>query len=139
MAATINIAVFYIAIQKWRGNVWMGSALADNGWKWKWSLALLNIGVVGMTMALLIAGYEQSFVERAVGGSTWAGYFAGQNHPWFVQAMVWRMIFGWVTAAGTVLLIWDLVTIGAGETRAALVHAREDETKADTPEAPAVA
>ena len=137
--ATINIAVFYIAIQKWRGNVWMGSALADNGWKWKWSLALLNIGVVGMTMALLIAGYEQSFVERAVGGSTWAGYFAGQNHPWFVQAMVWRMIFGWVTAAGTVLLIWDLVTIGAGETRSALVHAREDETKPGTPEAPAVA
>ena len=90
-------------------------------------------------MALLIAGYEQSFVERAVGGSTWASYFAGQTHPWFVQAMFWRMIFGWVTAAGTVLLIWDLVTIGAGETRAALVHEREEDTKTGTPEAPAVA
>jgi len=137
--ATINIAVFYIAIQKWRGNVWMGSGLADNGWKWKWSLALLNIGVIGMTMALLIAGYEQSFVERAIEGSTWAGYFAGQTHPWFVQAMFWRMIFGWVTAAGLVLLIWDLLTIGAGETRAALVHEKEEETKSGSSEAPVVA
>ncbi len=117
--ATINIAVFYLAIQKWRGNVWMAGGLADNGWKWKWSLALLNIGVVGMTMALLIAGYEQSFIERAVGGSTWSGYFAAQTNPWFMQGMWWRQLFGWVTAAGVVLLVWDLVTIGRGETRAA--------------------
>jgi hypothetical protein len=39
-------------------------AMADSGWKWKWSLGLLNAGVLGMTMALLIAGYEQSFMER---------------------------------------------------------------------------
>lgn len=119
--ATINIAFFYIALQKWRGNVWMGAGLAGNGWKWKWSLALLNIGVVGMTMALLISGYEQSFIERAIEGSTWSGFFAGQSHPWFVQGMYWRMVFGWVTAAGLALLIWDMLTIGAGESRKALV------------------
>ncbi len=137
--ATINIAVFYIAIQQWRGNVWMSSGLADNGWKWKWSLALLNIGVVGMTVALLIAGYEQSFIERAVGGSTWAAYFAGQSHPWFIQGMFWRMIFGYVTAAGLALLIWDLLTIGAGETRTAQALKREAEEQPSAATAAATA
>jgi len=116
--ATIVIAVFYIAVQQWRGGVWMSSDLPGNGWKWKWSLALLNIGVFGMTMAMLIAGYEQSFIERAIEGSTWSGYFAAQMHPWFIQGMNWRMVFGLVTAVGTVLLVWDLLTIGKGETRA---------------------
>ena len=118
----------------------MSGGLADNGWKWKWSLALLNIGVIGMTMALLIAGYEQSFIERAMGGSTWAAYFAGQSHPWFIQGMFWRMIFGYVTAAGLALLVWDLLTIGAGETRTArtLVHEEEGESSG-TAEAAATA
>ena len=98
--ATINIAVFYIALQKWRGNVYMGAGLPGNGWKWKWSLGLLCSGVVGMTIALLIAGYEQSFVERALGGSTWAAYFEAQRGAWFVQGMFWRQIWGYVTAAG---------------------------------------
>ena len=119
--ATINIAFFYMAMQGWRGNVWMGNELAGNGWKWKWSLGLLNVGVIGMTVALLIAGYEQSFIERAVEGSTWAGYFAAQNHPWFQQAMHWRMLFGLVTLAGVLLLIWDLLTISREEKRPAPV------------------
>lgn len=99
----------------------MGGDLPDNGWKWKWALALLNLGVLGMTIALLIAGYEQSFVERAVGGSTWEGYFAAQNQPWFQQSMHWRLLFGLVTVAGVVLLVWDLLTIGRGESRRAPV------------------
>ena len=118
--ATINIAFFYIALQKWRGNVWMSGGLAGNGWKWKWSLALLHIGVVGMTVALLIAGYEQSFIERAIGGSSWQAYFAAQTHPWFEQAMFWRAIFGGVTLLGILLLLWDLLTIGSKESRTAL-------------------
>jgi nitric oxide reductase subunit B len=116
--ATIIIAVIYIALQKARGNVYMGAGLA-NSWRWKWSLALLNIGVVGMTMALLIAGYEQSFVERALEGSSWSGYFAAQRTHWFMQGMYWREVWGVVTTAGLGLLIWDLLTIGAGETRKA--------------------
>lgn len=120
--ATINIAVFYLAIQKWRGSVWMGSGLPGNGWKWKWSLALLNIGVVGMTMGMLVAGYEQSQIERAIGGSTWQGYFAAQSHPWFIQGMEWRQLFGWVTAAGLGLLVWDLLTVGKNETRTMPAH-----------------
>ncbi|MCG8434837.1 MAG: hypothetical protein MJA83_12470, partial [Gammaproteobacteria bacterium] len=88
-------------------------------------------GVVGMTMALLIAGYEQSFIERAIEGSTWAGYFEAQRHPWFLQGMFWRQIFGYVTAAGLVLLIWDLTTIGGKETRRAMLPG-ETETGAAT-------
>jgi len=117
--ATINIAFFYIAIQKWRGNVWMSGGLAG-GWKWKWSMVLLNLGMVGMTMGMLVAGYEQSQIERAIEGSTWAGYFAAQAHPWFQQGMFWRMIFGGMFAAGYALLMLDLLTIGRRETRPAL-------------------
>ena len=119
--ATIIIAFFYLAIQQWRGGIWMGGSLPGNGWRWKWAMILLNLGVMGMTVALLIAGYEQSFIERAVEGSTWAGYFTAQNHPWFQQAMHWRMLFGLMTFAGAGLLAWDLLTIGVGETRKALV------------------
>ena len=32
--------------------------------------------------------------------------------------MHWRMIFGWVTSIGIVLLFWDMLTIGKKETRA---------------------
>lgn len=119
--ATINIAFFYFAIQKARGNVWMSGGMPGQ-WRWKWALALLNIGVWGMTIALLIAGYGQSQIERAIEGSTWAGYFAAQNHYWFQQAMAWRMVFGVVTAIGTVLLIWDLLVLGKHETREAPVY-----------------
>ena len=115
--ATIIIAVIYVALQKWRGDIHMGADLAGNGWKWKWSFVLLNVGVVGMTMALLIAGYEQSFIERALEGSSWSAYFSAQQATWFLQGMYWREVWGVVTTAGLVLLIWDLVTIGAGETR----------------------
>jgi nitric oxide reductase subunit B len=115
--ATIIIAVIYLAVQKVRGNVWMSEGMPGNGWKWKWSLALLNMGVVGMTVALLISGYEQSHIERAVEGSSWYGYFAAQTHHWFIQGMQWRMVFGWVTLAGTLLLMWDLLTIGKQESR----------------------
>lgn len=72
-----------------------------------------------MIIALLIAGYEQSFIERAVEGSTWGGYFAAQNHPSFHNAMGWRLLFGGMTFAGFILLVWDLLTIGKDETRKA--------------------
>ncbi|HUX91115.1 MAG TPA: cbb3-type cytochrome c oxidase subunit I [Gallionellaceae bacterium] len=114
--ATINIAFFYIVMQKWRGNVWMSGHVVGD-WKWKWSLGLLNMGMLGMTMGMLVSGYVQSQLERAIEGSTWAGYFAAQAHPWFVQGMVWREVFGVMFALGFVLLVWDLLTVGKRETR----------------------
>jgi nitric oxide reductase subunit B len=116
--ATINIAMFYIAVQRIRGDIHMGRGIAG-AWRWKWALGLTSVGMVGMAMALLISGYEQSFVERALSGSTWGGYFAAQNATWFVQGMYWREICGVVMAAGVLLLIWDLLAIGRGETRKA--------------------
>jgi hypothetical protein len=61
------------------------------------------------------------FIERAVEGPTWLGYFAAQNHPRFVQAMAWRVVFEVMTIAGGGLLFWDLLTIGKKETRPAAV------------------
>ena len=113
---TIIVAFIYLTIQRLRGDVWMSGDL-QGGWRWKWSLALLHVGMVGMSMALLIAGYEQSFIERAMGGSTWQAYFDGQTQPWFIQAMWWRMIFGVIMTAGLVLLLVDFVKIGAGDDR----------------------
>ena len=115
--ATVNIAFFYLAVQKLRGDVWMSGALPDQGWKWKWSFALLNIGVLGMTMALLIAGYVQSQLERAIGGSSWSAYFEAQGHPWFQQAIWWRQAFGVLMLIGFIVLVWDLLTAGKRETR----------------------
>ncbi len=114
--ATICIAVFYIAVQKWRGDVYM-SGDTKGAWRWKWSCILLNLGVVGMTMALLVSGYDQTFIERAQEGATWGGYFKAQLSTWFQQGMWWRQVFGYVTAAGIVLLVWDLLTIGKNETK----------------------
>jgi len=37
--------------------------------------------------------------------------------------MGWRQIFGWMFAAGFVLLVWDMLTTGRSETRPARVHA----------------
>jgi len=42
--------------------------------------------------------------------------------------MHWRLLFGLITIAGLVLLIWDLVTIGKGETRPALQLLEADRT-----------
>ena len=113
--ATLIIAFFYLAIQQLRSGVAFDRGLSDGGWKWKWAMGLLNAGVMGMTIALLVAGYEQSFIERAMEGSTWSGYFAAQNHPWFQQAMVWRLVFGIMTFTGAVLLVVDLLTINIGK------------------------
>ena len=38
--------------------------------------------------------------------------------------MWWRQIFGWMFAAGLVLLAWDMLTIGRSERRPALVDAQ---------------
>jgi nitric oxide reductase subunit B len=35
--------------------------------------------------------------------------------------MAWRLLFGGMTFAGFILLVWDLLTIGKGETRKAPV------------------
>jgi len=65
-----------------------------------------------MVGALLVSGFAQAFVERAIGGSTHEAFIAGQENRWFVEGMVTRLIFGLLFAAGYVALVWNLVTVG---------------------------
>jgi nitric oxide reductase subunit B len=83
-----------------------------DGMAWRWAFATLNAGLVGMSAVLLLAGYAQSFVERALGGSTLEAFIAGQGDPSFVAAMYARFFFGLVFAAGYALLVYDFVTLG---------------------------
>jgi len=73
---------------------------------------MIVVGVLGMTVALTIAGYEQVLIERAELGAGWNAFFMAQELPWYVQAQTWRTIMGVVTFIGFVYLVWDLLTIG---------------------------
>ena len=77
-----------------------------------WAVSMITGGVVGMTVALTIAGYVQVLVSRAQMGATWAAYFDGQSGVWFTQAMDWRLIMGVVTFLGFIFLAKDLLTTG---------------------------
>jgi len=100
------IAVLYLAIAKTRGHE------ALDGRLWKWSFALLNAGMLGMTGALLVAGIDQAFFERAIGGSTWDAFLAMQGRPWFQEAMWTRTAFGLIFACGYAALVYDLLMLG---------------------------
>jgi nitric oxide reductase subunit B len=100
------VAVIYLALQQARG------AKSFTSTAWKWSFALLNIGLIGMAGALLISGMVQAFYGRAIGGSTLQGFLSAQQMPWFVEGMWARMIFGLLFTAGYALLMYDLLTIG---------------------------
>jgi nitric oxide reductase subunit B len=63
-----------------------------------------------MVGALLVSGFAQAFVERAIGGST--HLIAGQENRWFVEGMVTRFIFGLIFTAGYVALVYDFLTLG---------------------------
>ncbi|SHO80955.1 Nitric-oxide reductase subunit B [hydrothermal vent metagenome] len=105
--ATILIGMMYLAIQG-KNNI----KVMKNTKSSLWGLGLIVGGVMGMTIALTIAGYVQVLISRAQMGATWAGYFDGQSSVWFTQAMDWRLIMGLVTFAGFVFLIRDFLTTG---------------------------
>ena len=112
------IAVIYLALQKSRAAQQLDGAL------WKWSFALLNIGMVGMVGALLVSGISQAFYERAMGGSTLQAFMEGQTNVWFVQGIVMRLVFGFVFAAGYLVLMVDLLTIGKKSAASQTLKAR---------------
>ena len=105
--ATILIGMMYIAIQGTNGIKVMKSTKASI-----WAVSLITGGVMGMTVALTIAGYGQGLVSRAQMGATWDAYFSGQANPWFTQAMDWRLLMGAVTLLGFIILIKDFMSIG---------------------------
>lgn len=112
---TIVVCMIYIALAEIRGNVHLAGNFAGN-WRWKWSLGLLNVSIIGLTMAMLVAGFDQTMIERASGGSTWEAFFQGQTTPSFIAGMQWRAAFGVMMLLGVALLMWDLITIGKGAT-----------------------
>jgi len=77
----------------------------------KMAISLITFGMLGMTIALTIAGYGQVLVERAQWGATWDGYFRAQNSLWFVQSMWWRLAMGVMVFVGFIYLVLDLLTI----------------------------
>ncbi len=105
--ATILIGMMYLAVQGAYGVKKMKSTALS-----KWAIFLIVFGVVGMTVALTIAGYEQVLVERAELGATWNGFFTAQNLTWMVQGLAWRLAMGVMTFVGFVFLVIDLLSIG---------------------------
>jgi len=105
--ATILVGMMYIAVQGTNGIKVMKNTKASI-----WAVSMITGGVMGMTVALTIAGYVQVLVSRAQMGATWAGYFDGQSGLWFTQAMDWRLVMGTVTFLGFILLAKDLLTTG---------------------------
>lgn len=101
------LAVIYLALEKAR----KADGLQGNAWKW--SFALLNIGMVGMAGALLVSGMAQAFYERAIGGSTLGAFISSQKNPYFVEGMYARLGFGVLFTLGYLVLVYDLLTIGA--------------------------
>jgi len=97
------ISVLYIVKQKVTGVKIMG------GNRWKWGFAFLNLGMIGMVSALLLAGMAQAFFERAVGGSTLMAFTVASENPWFTSGMWARMGFGVMFALGYVMLVADLL------------------------------
>ena len=106
--ATILIGMMYVAIQR-KNNIENMKSTSTS----KWAISLITIGVVGMTVALTTSGYIQAFVERGEYGATWDGYFIAQQANWFLQGIGWRFAMGFVTFVGFLLLVKDMLTIGA--------------------------
>src|SRR5262249_48428767 len=100
------IAVLYLVLQRTR------NVAQVEGGLWKWAFAALNLGLVGMSGALLVAGFVQAFVERAIGGSTLQAFITGQESPWFVDGMIARFLLALVFTAGYIVLVWDLLALG---------------------------
>ncbi len=104
--ATILIGMFYLNLQSKNGIERMRSTFNS-----KMAISLISFGVMGMTIALTVAGYGQVLVERAQMGATWDAFFISQQAQWFVQGMGWRLAMGIVTIVGFVYLAIDLLSI----------------------------
>jgi nitric oxide reductase subunit B len=106
--STAILTVLYIALQSVR----RPSVPRLDSKLWKWAFVGTVLGIVGMGAAMTLAGFTQTMVERAAGGSSWQAFISSYQHPWFRQPIVWRFGFGLIFLGGYVALVWDLLTIG---------------------------
>ncbi len=107
-----NLAILYIILQNIRAPE--GPILDSRAWR----IAYLGmtISMVGMVGALLVAGFAQTFFERAIGGATWQDFIVTQMHPWVSVPYLWRFGFGVMFFLSYLVLVYDLLTIGKKST-----------------------
>ncbi len=107
-----NLAILYIILQNIRAPE--GPILDSRAWR----IAYLGmtISMVGMVGALLVAGFAQTFFERAIGGATWQDFIVTQMHPWVSVPYLWRFGFGVMFFLSYLVLVYDLLTIGRKST-----------------------
>ncbi len=105
--ATILIGMMYLGVQGAYGVKRMKATFNS-----KMAIFLITFGVIGMTVSLTIAGYEQVLIERAELGGGWQAFFTAQELPWYVQAQAWRLVTGVITFIGFLYLVIDLLSIG---------------------------
>lgn len=105
--ATILVGMMYLAVQG-KNNI----KVLNNTTSTIFATSMITGGVVGMTVALTVAGYSDVIISRAQMGATWNGYFDAQGTTWLLQGMYWRLIMGTVTFVGFLILAKDLLTIG---------------------------
>jgi len=103
-----NMALIYIVLQHIRAPE--GPIL--DGRLWRVAYIGMILSMVGMVGALLVAGFAQTFFERAVGGATWQDFIVAQMHPWVSVPYVWRFGFGVLFFLSYLILVYDLLTIG---------------------------
>jgi len=103
-----NLVLMYLALQHIRAP--QGPILDSKTWKIAYLGMILTM--VGMVGALLVAGFAQTFFERAVGGATWQDYIMAQMHPWVHIPMIWRLGFGVLFFLFYFVLVYDMLTIG---------------------------
>lgn len=108
--ATILVGMMYLAVQGKNG-----IKVLNNSTSTIFATSMIVGGVLGMTVALTLAGYSDVLVSRAQYGATWTGYFEAQSTTWLLQGMYWRFIMGVVTFVGFLFLAKDLLTIGKAD------------------------
>jgi len=103
-----NLVLMYVALQHIRAPE--GPILDSK--TWRIAYVGMIVTMVGMVGALLVAGFAQTFFERAVGGATWQDYIVTQMHPWVKVPMYWRLGFGLLFFLFYFVLVYDMLTIG---------------------------
>ncbi len=103
-----NMVLIYIALQHIRAPE--GPILDSK--TWRIAYVGMIISMVGMVGSLLVAGFAQTFFERAIGGATWQDFIVTQMHPWVSIPFIWRFGFGILFFLSYLVLIYDLATIG---------------------------
>ncbi len=98
--AMFVIAFMYLALPDMAGKREFNSKPGE------WAFWILTLSMVGMVISLTLAGIVQTYLWRVQGID-----FMVVREQYLVSYMVGRLIFGWVFAAGTTLLIWNLLQL----------------------------